>query len=90
MKLKILIPCLVVAIVLLISMPLMIEEVSGDYIKPEMVFIQGGTFDMGSESGDEDEKPLHTVTLDSFYIGKYEVTNEEYKQFKPDHNGNYL
>jgi formylglycine-generating enzyme required for sulfatase activity len=43
--------------------------------------IEGGTFQMGSEEGDSDEKPVHSVTLSSFYMGAYEVTNEEYCQF---------
>lgn len=34
---------------------------------------------MGSNS--LDEKPVHTVYLDEYYIGKYEVTNEQYKKF---------
>jgi len=56
------------------------------------VLIEGGTFSMGSDSpeaGKVDEKPPHDVTLNSFYIGKYEVTNEEYKLFKPDHSGKW-
>jgi formylglycine-generating enzyme len=40
---------------------------------PEMVFIQGGTFKMGYNMGGEDEKPIHEVLVDDFYIGKYEV-----------------
>ena len=48
---------------------------------PEMVFVQGGTFEMGSANGDSDEKPTYTVTVDDFYIGKYEVTFEEFKSF---------
>ena len=40
----------------------------------EMIFVEGGTFKMGSNSGDPDEKPIHGVTLSSFNIGKYEVT----------------
>lgn len=46
----------------------------------DMVFIPGGTFAMGDNLGDgyPDELPVHTVTLDSFYIGKYEVTNGQY------------
>ena len=45
----------------------------------EMVYVEGGTFMMGatSEQGsdaDADERPVHSVTLSSFYIGKYEVT----------------
>ena len=51
--------------------------------KPEMVFVEGGTFDMGDTFGDgySDEKPVHKVTLNSFYIGKYEVTFTEYDVF---------
>ncbi len=45
---------------------------------PEMVFVQGGTYYMGSTDGGDDEKPVHKVTLDDFFIGKYEVTHEEY------------
>ena len=36
---------------------------------------------MGSNNGDSDEKPIHTVTVSDFYIGKYEVTFEEFKTF---------
>lgn len=50
-------------------------------ISPEMVFVRGGSFEMGSENGDPDEKPLHTVTLEDFYIGKYEVTLYQFRQF---------
>ena len=44
-----------------------------------MVYVQGGTFTMGAtpEQGSDaydDEKPTHEVTLSSYYIGKYEVT----------------
>jgi formylglycine-generating enzyme required for sulfatase activity len=49
-------------------------------IKPEMVYIKGGTFQMGSNE-DDSSKPVHTVTVDNFYIGKYEVTNKEYCEF---------
>ncbi|MBM3242184.1 formylglycine-generating enzyme family protein [Candidatus Poribacteria bacterium] len=46
-----------------------------------MVFIPAGEFMMGSENRGPDEKPAHTVYLDAYYIGKYEVTNEEYYKF---------
>lgn len=45
----------------------------------EIVKVEGGTFMMGSNSGD-DEKPVHQVTLDSFYIGKYPVTQRQWKE----------
>jgi formylglycine-generating enzyme required for sulfatase activity len=43
-----------------------------------MVFVEGGTFQMGSTTGDNDEKPVHTVTVKSFYMGKYEVSQKEW------------
>ncbi len=52
---------------------------------PEVVFIQGGTFQMGSTGGDNNEKPVHEVTLDyNFMMGKYEVTFEEYDAYCED------
>lgn len=44
-----------------------------------MVFVEGGTFSMGSEDGEDDEKPVHSVTLSSYHIGKYEVTQKLWK-----------
>jgi len=48
---------------------------------PEMVFIEGGTFQMGSNEGEDDEKPVHTVTVGDFWLGKYEVTVAEFEKF---------
>ena len=48
--------------------------------KSLMVFVKGGTFQMGSNDGEDGEKPVHTVTVDDFYIGKYEVTQKEWKE----------
>ena len=42
----------------------------------EMVLVDGGTFMMGNNDGETDEKPAHQVTVDSFLIGKYLVTQE--------------
>jgi len=52
----------------------------------EYVLIPAGELMMGDNFnvGDEIERPVHTVYLDSFYIGKYEVTNLEYKKFMDD------
>ncbi len=46
----------------------------------QMVEIPAGNFLMGSESGDNDEQPEHSVYLDTYYIDKYEVTNAQYIQ----------
>ncbi len=44
-----------------------------------MIFVKDGTFQMGSNDGDNDEKPVHTVILKDFYIGKYEVTQAQWQ-----------
>ena len=44
-----------------------------------MVTVQGGTFQMGSNTGQDDEKPMHPVTLSTFQIAKYEVTQAQWK-----------
>ena len=48
---------------------------------PEMVYIKGGTYRMGCIEGYKNEKPVHTVTVNSFYLGKYEVTVAQFNQF---------
>ena len=62
-------------------------DLLADLEKDAMVFVAGGTFSMGAQSMDNslvnyddhafrDEAPVHQVTLDSYYIGKYEVTQQ--------------
>ncbi len=43
-----------------------------------MVFVEGGTFQMGSNEYD-DEKPIHTVTIKNYFIDKYEVTVAQFR-----------
>ncbi|MDR1277211.1 MAG: SUMF1/EgtB/PvdO family nonheme iron enzyme, partial [Treponema sp.] len=43
-----------------------------------MVLVEGGTFQMGSTNGQDWEKPVHAVTVKSFYMGKYEITQKEW------------
>jgi formylglycine-generating enzyme required for sulfatase activity len=42
------------------------------------VYVPAGSFQMGSDSGDPDEKPVHPVMLDAFWIDHTEVTNAMY------------
>jgi formylglycine-generating enzyme required for sulfatase activity len=53
----------------------------GDY-----VYVPAGPFEMGDTFGDglSRERPVHTVELGAFYIGKFEVTNREWKRFRDD------
>jgi len=56
------------------------------YKAPEMVLLAGGTYQMGhvgpvANPPYSPELPQHEVTLNSFYMGKFEVTNAEYVEF---------
>jgi|ERR1041384_412240 formylglycine-generating enzyme required for sulfatase activity len=51
----------------------------------ELVWIAPGTFIMGSENGEPDEKPAHRVTISKgFYLGKYEVTQAQWRKLMGD------
>jgi sulfatase modifying factor 1 len=49
-------------------------------VPDDMAYIPGGTFEMGDSLGDgsSDELPVHTVTIDSFYMSEYVITNRQY------------
>jgi len=51
----------------------------------DLVAIPGGSFTMGTEKGEPDERPTRKVTLPPFAIGRHEVTNAEYEAFDPEH-----
>ena len=69
---------LIVAVALLVSDPI---SWAGD-VDVNMVLIPAGEFVMGGNDNQarSDEKPVHTVYLDAFYIDTHEVTNAEYKK----------
>ncbi|RLC01476.1 MAG: sulfatase-modifying factor protein, partial [Deltaproteobacteria bacterium] len=48
----------------------------------EFIKVPGGSFMMGDTfgDGDDDEKPVHEVRLDEFYIGKYPVTQGQWEK----------
>jgi formylglycine-generating enzyme required for sulfatase activity len=48
---------------------------------PGMVWIPGGTFQMGSEKFYPEERPLHKVTVDGFWMDRCTVTNEQWEYF---------
>jgi len=52
-----------------------------EFTEPEMVFVEGGTFMMGSPSGvgQAEERPTHQVRLSSYYIGKYQITQVQWE-----------
>jgi len=46
-----------------------------------MILVEGGTFTIGDATGRPDEKPPHEVTVGSFHISQYEITNSEFAEF---------
>jgi len=65
-------------------------EVPGEYFWLQdgsvMVFVPSGDFLMGSDDGQRDERPLHSVWLSGFYIDKYEVSWERWKRSGLDYS----
>jgi formylglycine-generating enzyme required for sulfatase activity len=56
------------------------EKTLTNSIGMEFVLIPAGTFKMGSNTGDQDERPVHEVTISkAFYMGKYEVTQGQWQ-----------
>jgi serine/threonine-protein kinase len=50
----------------------------------EQLYAPGGSFMMGSASSEADERPIHAVTLDAFWIDRTEVTNRQFAAFAAD------
>lgn len=59
-------------------------SVSNDTVQSEMVWVEGGSFEMGSNAGEKNEQPTHTVLLNDYYIGKHEVTQALWRKVMGD------
>lgn len=73
--------------------PKTVEQLVAE-LADNMVYIEGGTFMMGAEYDGEsevrvEESPAHPVTLSSFYICKYEVTQELWKAIMGDNPSHF-
>ncbi len=53
----------------------------GPALPAGMVLVPGGAFKMGSEAGDEDERPVHTVKIKPFFMDQAPVTNAQFLEF---------
>jgi serine/threonine protein kinase len=73
-----------------IKMGLMSEHTK--LVEPDMVRVSGGVFWMGNKDkrAEEDEKPNHAVALGSFYLGRTEVTNAEWRMYCKKGGGKLL
>ncbi|HJP17799.1 MAG TPA: formylglycine-generating enzyme family protein, partial [Nitrospinota bacterium] len=63
------------------------DQLSTDYGKQfkdyeDMVLVKGGCYQMGDtfDEGFVNEKPMHEVCIDEFYLGEHEVTQEEWEE----------
>jgi formylglycine-generating enzyme required for sulfatase activity len=65
-----------------------VQEFQHDVTGMEFVYIPGGTFQMGGDKND-DEKPIHKVTLKPYLIGKYAVTQAEWKKIMGSDPSNF-
>jgi len=56
-----------------------------------MVWVAGGYFNMGSSAADADtsEQPVHQVTLSGFYMGVYQITQEQYNVIMGSNPANF-
>ena len=67
------------------------EKIPGSDVSIEMVPIQGGTFLMGSPADEKgrnnDEGPQHEVKVNSFWMGAYEITWEQYSKYLDEKPG---
>jgi formylglycine-generating enzyme required for sulfatase activity len=78
------------------QIPDSIARIWVSYIRDNMVLVQGGTFTMGCRAKNEanckeNEKPTHRVSVGSFYIGKFEITQLQYDSImgkNPSHHKN--
>jgi formylglycine-generating enzyme required for sulfatase activity len=65
-----------------------VEEIAGSKVKFEMVAIPGGTYLMGSPKDEpgrsDDEGPQHPVTVRPFWMGKLEVSWDEYDRYRKE------
>jgi formylglycine-generating enzyme len=52
-----------------------------EVVEPTLVRVPAGWFLMGSESGQDNEKPVHRVLVDDFFLATCQVTNAEYARF---------
>lgn len=50
----------------------------------DMAHVKPGTYMIGSDRGNHDERPVRSVHTNGFWIDKYEVTNAEYQKFLED------
>lgn len=73
------------------GMPAELKIALSDNLALDLVLVPAGEFVMGAHDGYPDEYPQSRVRIDKpFYLGKFEVTNEQYALFDPAHDSGYI
>lgn len=83
-KIIIILFILIIVIISILVLSLNKKTSLDNEIYNDMVHIEGGLFLMGADDIDNSTKPVHKVWIDSFYMGRFEVTNKEYGEFIAD------
>jgi len=60
--------------------PVKLTNIVSEFSGIEMVYVEGGEFDIGSNNGVKGETPVHRVKLGDLLIGKYPITQEQYEK----------
>ena len=55
-----------------------IKENQNINLTPDMIFVEGGTFNMGCNNQERNERPVHQVSIKDFYISNHLVSQQEY------------
>ena len=60
-----------------------LEPTASSNLPPEMIWIAGGEYTMGTSDPNApgNERPAHTVRLESFWMDEHEVTNAQFQEF---------
>lgn len=79
----------VLTLLLIICFTINYSSIQGQDLNTDssLIFVKGGSLKMGSQHGENDEQPRRKIKINSFYIGKYEVSNAEFAAFL-NANGN--
>lgn len=62
-------------------------ETLAEGVAIDMVWVEGGTFPMGSDNGDEDARPAHSVNVPAFWLSRTEVTRGQWGALMQDDTG---
>ncbi|MBF0519723.1 MAG: SUMF1/EgtB/PvdO family nonheme iron enzyme, partial [Nitrospirae bacterium] len=87
-RVLIIISFLILSVVLFTGYPAVVYGETDTVTGMEFVSVKGGCFQMGDTTGEGDpnERPAREVCVSDFSMGKFEVTNEQFRKFRASHD----